>query len=204
MDDVPEWVDPLEPVCAAVAGLLDPHGEVVLHDLATSRIVALWNPLSGRAVGDDSLMDDLPGDPSASAVIGPYAKVLPDGRRCTSVSAVLRDRRGSPQGLMCVNLDRSPLDGIAALATSLLAARVDPPAELFDRDWRERIAATVHDYCRDHGVPRGNLDRALRRDLVARLEAQGLFSVRRSADLAAEAMGVSRATVYALLKEIRS
>ena len=37
----------LAPICDALARLLSPHAEVVLHDPATDEIVAIWNPLSG-------------------------------------------------------------------------------------------------------------------------------------------------------------
>ncbi|GAA3389379.1 helix-turn-helix transcriptional regulator [Cryptosporangium minutisporangium] len=197
----PSWLAPYAPVCAAIAALLDPHGEVAVHDLATERIAALWNPLSGRAIGDDSLLDELPVAPGDAPVIGPYEKVLPDGRRCTSVSAVLRDTAGEPRALLCVNLDRSDLDRIAALSGALFAATQPRPPALFDRDWREQIALRVHEFRRTHPEP---LDRDARRDLIAQLDREGLFAVRRSADLAAEALGVSRATVYALLKEVRA
>ncbi|MEO3813886.1 PAS domain-containing protein [Sphaerisporangium sp. B11E5] len=203
-DEGPPWWEPFVPVCEAVAVLLAPQGEVAVHDLGTERIVALWNPLSGRRVGDDSLIEELPEDPSAGRVIGPYEKVLPDGRRCTSVSAVLSDEAGKPRGLLCVNFDRSGLDQIAALAGTLLAARVERPGGLTDKDWREQIALRVHEFCRERGVRRDRLDREARRELIARLDGEGLFAVRRAADLAAEALGVSRATVYALLKETRS
>jgi D-arginine utilization repressor len=197
------WWSSLEPVCAAMAALLAPHGEVALHDLKTERIVALWNPISGREVGDESLIDELPESPLAAGVIGPYEKVLLDGRRCTSVSAVLTGDNGRPVGLLCVNLDRSPLDQIVALATSLIAPRAPQPAGLSESDWREQIATRVHRFCQDRAIRREQLNRDARRELVAELDAAGLFAVRRSADLVAEALGVSRATVYTLLREVR-
>jgi predicted transcriptional regulator YheO len=201
--DLAPWWAPLVPVCEAVAALLAPYGEVAVHDLETEQIAALWNPISAREVGDDSLIEELPEKPAAGRVIGPYEKVLIDGRRCTSVSAVLTDESGKPRGLLCVNVDRSPLDQISALATSLIAAQVPRPAALFDRDWREQIALRVHEFCRARAVHRDQLDRDARRQLIAQLDGEGLFAVRRAADLAAEALGVSRATVYALLKEVR-
>lgn len=203
-DDPPVWLRPLVPVCEALAVLLAPHGEVAVHDLATERIIALWNPISGREVGQDSLLAELPEVPGASTVLGPYPKALLDGRTLTSVTAVLTDGTGRRRGLLCVNLDRSPLDQIAALATSLLAARTERPPELFDRDWRERIALRVQQRCLERGLRRDQLDRGSRRELVSLLDAEGLFAVRGAADLAAEALGVSRATVYAVLKETRS
>src|SRR5512141_1896595 len=100
----PDWARPVLPVGAAVAALLAPHGEVVLHDLAADRIVALWNPISGRAVGDPSLIAEL-GGLGRDGPIGPYPTTLPDGRRVTAVSAVVPDAGGAPVGLLCVNVD---------------------------------------------------------------------------------------------------
>lgn len=202
----PDWTIPFVPVCEALKVLLGPHGEVALHDFETERIVALWNPISGRKVGDDSLFDELPeGSESGSeTVFGPYPKALADGRSVTSVSAVICDESGQRRGLLCVNLDRSPLDQIAALAASVLASTTSQPAELFERDWRERIALRVQHWCHERALRRDQLGRDARRELVAALDSEGLFAVRGAADLAAEALGVSRATVYTLLKEARS
>jgi D-arginine utilization repressor len=195
---------PYVPVCEALVALLGPHGEVVVHDLAADRIVAIWNPMSGRAVGDESLISELPATPEDAPAIGPYGKVLADGREITSVSAVLVDAAGERRGLLCVNVDRSPLDQIAALATSLIAARVDRPPELFERDWREQIPLRVRELRQARSVRGEELDRRGRQEIVAQLDAEGLFAMRRAADLAAEALGVSRATLYSMLKEVRS
>lgn len=197
------WWGSLVPACEAIAALLAPHGEVAVHDLETERVVALWNPIAGRQVGDDSLLAELPEPPLAAGVIGPFQKMLPDGRRCTSVAAVLTTEHGRPRGLLSIDLDRSPLDQIAALATSLLAVRAPQPAVLSESDWREQIATRVHEFLRERALRREQLDRDSRRAIVAELDAAGLFAVRRSADLAAEALGVSRATIYTLLKEVR-
>jgi D-arginine utilization repressor len=200
----PAWLKPYLPVCEALTALLGPHGEVVVHDLAADRIIAIWNPMSGRAVGDESLISELPEMPDRSLAIGPYGKVLADGREITSVSAVLVDAAGERRGLLCVNVDRSPLDQIAALASSLIAAQVDRPPELFERDWREQIPLRVRELRQARAARGEELDRAGRREIVARLDGEGLFAVRRAADLAAEALGISRATLYSLLKEVRS
>lgn len=39
----------LAPICEAVAVLLSPHAEVVLHDPETDEILGIWNPFSERA-----------------------------------------------------------------------------------------------------------------------------------------------------------
>jgi predicted transcriptional regulator YheO len=107
-------------------------------------------------------------------------------------------------GLLCVNLDRSPLDE-AIDVLSRFAAAVEPrPAALFERDWREQIALAVDAWCRDQGVGRERLSRTQRLELVRHVDALGLFATRRAAEHLALALGISRASVYALIKEARS
>jgi predicted transcriptional regulator YheO len=174
-----------------------------VHDLGADRILALWNPFSGRAVGDPSLLRELPAHWSEQPVQGPYPKIEVDGRPLSAVSAVVPDALGHPRGLLCVNLDRSPLEGAAQLLASLFAPTTAPPPELFERDWREQIASVVAGYCVERSTPRERLTRAQRAELIGRLDQAGLFATRGAADHTATALGVSRATVYSLLKEIR-
>jgi len=46
------------PVAQAIAALLHPHAEVVIHDLRNDRIVEIWNAFSHRQAGDESLLGD--------------------------------------------------------------------------------------------------------------------------------------------------
>ena len=198
------WLKAIEPACAAIAALLHPHGEVVVHELATDTIVAIWNPFSGRAVGDPSLLQELPAHWSEQPMQGPYPKVEVDGRPVSAVSAVVPDAGGAPRGLLCVNLDRTPFEDAMRVLGGLFAPTTAQPPELFERDWRDQIAAGVADYCAELGLPRERLTRAQRVELLRRLEQAGLFATRNAADHTATALGVSRATVYSMLKEIRA
>jgi predicted transcriptional regulator YheO len=201
---VPGWLEPHLPVCEAIVALLAPYAEVAVHDLRRDRIVGLWNPISEREIGDRSLIDELPSYSDDARVIGPYPKVLADGRAVTSVSVVLHNAKGAPRGLLCINFDRSPLDGMIDLLVRFAAPVADRPAELFDKDWREQILLVVDEECRSRRLRRDRLTRAHRLELVRALDERGLFATRNAAAHAARALGVSRTTVYALLKETRS
>ena len=201
---VPNWLKPHLSVCEAIVALFQPFAEVAVHDIRRDRIVALWNPISGREVGQRSLIDELPPYSEDARVIGPYPKVLADGRAITSVSVVLHNAKGAPRGLLCINVDRSPFDGIIDLLVRFAAPVEDRPPELFDRDWREQILLVVDEECRSRRLRRDRLNRQQRLDLVRVLDERGLFSTRNAAAHAARALGVSRTTVYALLKEARS
>jgi len=88
---------PSNPRGAAFAALLYPHAEVVVHELGADRIVALWNPFSGRAVGDPSLAGrSCPRTGGEQPMQGPYPKVELDGRPMSAVSANRAPTRTEP------------------------------------------------------------------------------------------------------------
>ncbi|MFH8384576.1 transcriptional regulator [Kitasatospora sp. NPDC018058] len=192
------------PVCRAVALLLGPYAEVVLHDTATDRVLAIWNPMTTRAPGDPSLLGELDQlDPSAPDVYGPYEKLLPDGRRLSSVSAVLRDRAGRPSAVLCVNLDRGPLEQAAALLANFAAPTVARPEPLFERDWTERMNDVIGGYVRAQGRPLERFTREDRLTVLRELDEAGVFAVRRAVPAVATALQISRSTAYALLAELK-
>jgi predicted transcriptional regulator YheO len=172
---------------------------VALHDLSSGRIVRLWNPISGRRPGDESLIEPgFPGHGPSESVIGPYEQVDVRGHRTTSVSVPVDDGRM----LLCINFDRSALDGAIGVLMSLAAGRVERPAELFSRDWRVRINESIADWCASRNLVARDLDKAARADLVKHLDHEALFETRNAAEHVATALGVSRATVYNLRKEL--
>jgi D-arginine utilization repressor len=184
----------------AVVALLHPYAEVVLHDVKRDRIAAIWNPFSGRKVGDPALLGELPDHDVDAHVVGPYEKIGSDGHRITSVSVYVADGTG----LVCINLDRHPLD-TAIDALSKFAVAIAPrPKELFEHDWREEIALVVDDWCRRQQLNRDHLSRDQRVELISELDHKGLFAMRSASQFAARALNVSRSTFYSLLQEARS
>jgi len=193
------------PVGQAVALLLGPYAEVVLHDARTDQVLGIWNPISGRTPGDPSLLGELGSfEPAAPDVFGPYEKQLPDGRRLSCVSAVLRDPSGEASAVLCVNLDRTPLDHAAALLTAFAAPTSPQPAALFDQDWTENMHRIIGEYVRSNGRPLEKLTRSQRLEVLAELSEAGVFAIRRSVPAVALALKTSRATVYSLLSELKN
>lgn len=188
----------VEGIAEAITTLFHPHVEVVLHDLDTGHIVRLWNATSGRRPGDESLIEpDFP-TPTKSRVIGPYAQVDVRGHRTTSVSVPVEDGRR----LLCINFDRSALDGAIGVLMAMAAPIEQEPTALFARDWRARINSEIADWCASRNLVARKLSKADRQDLVKHLDHEGLFDTRNAAEHVATALGVSRATVYNLRKEI--
>jgi len=187
----------VEGVAGAITALFSPHVEVALHDLTSGRIVRLWNPISRRRAGDESLIE--PEFRAAGGeLFGPYEQVDVRGHRTTSVSVPVEEGRM----LLCINFDRSALDGAIGVLMSLAAARVEQPSALFARDWRARINESISDWCKSRGLVARDLNKGSRADLVKHLDKEGVFDTRNAAAHVAAALGVSRATVYKLRKEL--
>lgn len=188
------------PLCDAIALLLQPQAEVVLHDLATETVAHIANPFSHREVGEPSLLHEIDFRPDV-ALIGPYEKVNFDGRRLKSVSAVLRED-GRAVGVICINLDVTHVHSAIELLTAL--TRVPPgagqPAVLFQEDWHERINQYVHAWTARNGVVIADLSRAQKLQLVGELAANGAFGGKHAAAYVSRVLQMSRASVYNYLR----
>jgi D-arginine utilization repressor len=201
---VPNWLEPHLPACDAIAALFHPLAEVAVHDLRRGRLAGIWNPLSQREVGSASRAGEVPAYSGSERVIGPYARMLADGRQVTAVGVMLRNAKGVPRGLLCITVDRSPFDDVIDLLVRFAAPDEDPPVRPGEGDWRERISGVVDEECRARHLRRDRLTRLQRLELVRALDSRGLFATRNAAAHAGRALGVSRTTVYELLKEARS
>ncbi|MEU4288454.1 PAS domain-containing protein [Kribbella sp. NPDC026596] len=196
--------DQLAPIGEALARLLSPHAEVVLHDPATDEIAAIWNPLSGREPGDPSLLGELEElTATGDDVYGPYPKTLSDGRRLSSVTAVIRDDDGAPAYVLCVNVDRTAFEEASRLLAAFAAPVAGQPRVLFEHDWSETLNEIVAKYVRERGVAVERLSKTDRLELLGRLDAAGVLSQRRSVPAVARALRVSRSALYQLLAQTR-
>jgi D-arginine utilization repressor len=193
------------PICEALARLLAPHAEVVLHDLSSDRIHYIANCFSKRRAGQSSLTELADIDFNQD-VIGPYAKTNWDGRRLKSVSAVIRDAGGTPIGLMCINHDVEAFLGVLDQLITLVGTPVPmaPVTALFSSDWRERINEHVGAFLAEHNTTLAGLDVNDVNHLIARLDKAGVFEIRNATNYIAEVLSVSRATIYNRLKLVRS
>lgn len=193
-------LDPYKPVGEAISMLLFPHAEVVLHDLRSGCIGAIFNNLSKRAIGDESLLEELDMDISKD-VFPPYFKTNWDGRKMKSVTAVLKNTLGKPIGLLCINLDISKWEEMHHFILDMLKATTVTPEYLFKNDWREKINTYVSTYLKQHALRLESLDKAEKRKLLLALEKEGAFDTKNAASYIADVLQISRATVYNYLKE---
>lgn len=190
------------PTAEAVAMLFYPHVEVVLHNLRTGLIEAVYNSFSKRKIGDESLLEGLDNIADLPNIIPPYVKTNWDGRHLKSISSVLRDRSNSPIGLMCMNVDLSQWDEMARFAAQFMqVASTDPiPDFLFKDDWREKINHFVTDFLQKERMSLKTLSKSKRRELVVLLYHKGAFQAKNAAAYIADVLDLSRATIYNYLR----
>lgn len=192
------------PFAQAFEKLLHPFAEVVVHDLETDQIAAIYNPLSRRVVGDPSYLERM-NLQTTETLIGPYEKTNWDGRRMKSISVVLKDGTGKPEGFLCVNVDVSNFDK-ANQMLNLFLGNQSPLSEqteqLFKDDMYEKLNVFVQDYCRDHQIAMEALSREDKKAIVAALAQEGAFNSKNAANYIGRVLGISRATVYNYLKDL--
>ncbi|HVV68991.1 MAG TPA: PAS domain-containing protein [Gammaproteobacteria bacterium] len=181
-----------------IAKLLHPYAETVVHNLKTNKIVSIFNAFSKRKAGDDSLLDVEKEFDLKNEILGPYEKINWDGRRLKSISNVIRDGKGRPIGIYCINLDISVLMECqqllqAFMQTEDLSLR---PAVLFKDDWQERIHQFVHDYIQERNWHFRTLTLEQKKILVMKLHQEGAFEAKNAAQYIASILKVSRATIY--------
>lgn len=190
------------PIAEAIERLLHPHAEVVIHDIGKNRIAAIFNPFSKRKVGDDSLLS--PEETTQlTGCIGPYEKLNWNGKKLKSVSSLIRDESGRGVGLLCINLNISPLEQIQKLIVGFIGAEqlISQPESLFKDDWQEKLNQCIHSYLQEKHLTLETLNRMEKTALIQYLQKIGAFKPKNAAHYIAQILGVSRATIYNYLSE---
>jgi len=198
---MPSELNRYKPIGEGISLLLFPHAEVVIHNLKTGRIEAIFNNLSKRSVGDESLLDEIAPLSATEDVFPPYSKINWDGRKMKSVSTILRGPKGDPIGLLCINLDISRWEEMHRFIQEFIQPASQTPELLFKNDWREKINAYVSSYLKQHAVRLESLDKAAKKELLLALHKEGAFNTKNGASYVADVLQISRATVYNYLKE---
>lgn len=205
------------PMLAAMAG---PHLEVVLHDVSRpeNSVVAIANGhISGRVVGS-SVLEGPHGDKgfaAATRVVSPggavhsmvdgYETQMPDGRKLKSASAIFRDSDGIPFATLCLNADVGVFQATHAWLEQMLAPvrqiavvpRAAPAAASV-----QQMDTLIQEIIGD-AVSLAAMKREQRIEAVREMQRRGLFIVKGGVQRAADALRVSRFTIYNYVEEIR-
>ncbi len=190
-------INTYEHIAEAVCRLFSPLVEVVLHDLKTNTITGIYNPFSGRSIGDESLLNIEVQPSQWPDIFEPYEKIDSDGKKLKSISITLRDERSRPIGLMCINFDTSRFEEIKQFLELFCknTAKEKPPL-LFKEDWKDKIHTYIHSYTLSLNKNISSLSKREKIDLIHKLEAEGAFEAKNAAVYIGSLLDISRATVY--------
>ncbi|MER7878442.1 PAS domain-containing protein [Streptomyces solisilvae] len=219
-----------ERAIAVVASLIEPLGitlppssEIILHDLSRlpNSIVAVYGNVTGRRVGDPAttylleraaagrLRDDLG-----------YETRLDDGRTLRSSTMIIRDVSGDLVAALCVNVDISVWLQVQQIASTMtftqakLAVKsLTPPGrvngghdprsrERFPRDVDELANYLIDDAIRCTGVDVVKMKKKHKIQVVGLLQSKRIFLIKNSVEKVADALGVTRFTIYNYLNEL--
>jgi len=194
-----------EPFLQAVTELFRPFVEIAVHDLKAGKIVALYNTISRRAVGDASPLEELKITVEKfPPYFKPYYKVNWDGRplKCTSIT--LSDDQGTPIALICINTDVSLLYDAQQLIQTFLQVNSDAenPVERFGGPLEDHLNRLTSDYLKQKNISIAQLTRAEKKDLVLYLYQKGIFNFKHAVPGLAKKLKSSRATIYNYIKEL--
>lgn len=192
--------------------------EILLHDLDNPEhsVIAIVNGhLSGRRVGSPILAAPEQ-DQGFKALMhagrtqdGCEPVVLPDypttlkGRTLRSATAIFRDSGGHPFASLCVNTDITGLDAALTFLQHFqpLGALADtyPPRETADMTLL--MSEIIQDSLQRSG--RGRMNKQAKVEAVRVMQERGLFIVKGGVEKAADALGVTRYTIYNYLEQLR-
>lgn len=97
-----------EPFIKSVVELFHPFVEVAVHDLQKGKLVAIFNNISRRQIGDSSPLKELKVETrNFPSYFTPYYKRNWDGRALKCTSIALKNQKGEAVGLICINVDVS-------------------------------------------------------------------------------------------------
>jgi predicted transcriptional regulator YheO len=192
-----------EKIAVALGRMFPGLCEVVLHDLRDpeNAIRAIENNLSGRQIGDSATELGLAriADPDYPSVIQNYPNQFPDGRPVKSTSIGIKNTEGEYIAALCLNLDVSVLSPVTLALSNLVATdtehREQPLETLRDRNARE-LRQEVEARAAERAATPRSLSREDKKELVRQLQRDGYFDSRDAAQIIADLLGVSRATVY--------
>ncbi len=194
-----------EPLIQAVVELFHPFVEAAVHDLEQGKVVAIYHNISQRKVGESSPLKELKVEiKDFPDFFSPYYKQNWDGRSLKCTSITMRNKKGIPIGLICINADVSVFqDGCKLLEAFLrIKGNADNPIEIFGSECESQAESVIQQFLAERRLSLNHLSRDQKKELVQRLYRKGVFNFKNAAPFIAKKLNTSRASIYNHIKQI--
>ncbi|WP_289139320.1 transcriptional regulator [uncultured Brevibacillus sp.] len=208
--DVRDEIMKYAPIAEAIAKTFGKNCEVVLHDLTTpqsSVIFMVNNHVTGREIGQSFnhiFTQVLLSKKFSNDVVANYKTETEDKKSIKSTTVLLRDGKGKAIGALCINFDLQPIQQLQEFLNDIGQVEeetVKEEVELFD-NVKEIANTLIRQIIGENDVEKMNRSKKL--EIVSFMDEKGVFLIKGATEQVAEALQVSKVTIYSYLDEIRS
>ena len=218
-DESERMLQVLASVLEGLGGIVSPNTELILHDMRNpshSTIALVNGHVTGRQIGDpiiaapvddkgfELLLEKRPSQKGMSASISRYRSRTKDGRELLSATVLLRNRKGLPFASVCANADLTDYQLLHAALGRLIAPSSEARETTADSrpNLDEMIEEIVSEAIQRAGIPVSLMDKAEKLKVVSELTKRGVFMIKGAVERVAQALGVTRFTVYNYLEAL--
>ncbi len=203
-----ELVQNLTHVCDAIVAMMGSNCEAIIHDFIDIEhsIVYIAGNVTDRCVGGsvtDLLLSLIESNPTQSEPLSYFAR-SPRGHRLKCVSTPIYDQySGRIQGALCINFDIEVYSAANSVLDTLIGlGNPGNYQESFDTKPEDIVIQKTQEAATELGLDLSDLGSEDRSDIVRALNQRGVFAFKSAHSIVAEALGVSRATIYNYLKRL--
>lgn len=187
----------------SIAKQFHPFVEVVIYNLELKEIVAIFNSISKKKIGDVLPSElNINSQETSSNNTDPYFKTNWDGAQLKCTSNIIKGPNDNNIGLICINYDTTFFSEInKTLTTFLNDSTPNNSRKILTEGWKTDIKEYINDYLQKNGLNLNTLSKKKKKELIIKLNEKGIYNYKSSLPYVADIVGVSRATMYNYLKE---
>ncbi|EPF6608083.1 transcriptional regulator [Klebsiella aerogenes] len=197
----------LDLIAQGLSETFAPFCEVVVHDLTHPQqaILSIHNNLSGREVGQPATEMGLARIASAEfpAVVANYVNQFADGRAVKSTSIGIKGDNGEYVAALCLNVDMTLFRGMQSALARFTATESATVVEHLEPGGAAAIRQRIDAFAAARATTARALSAADRKTVIRQLRKEGLLDLRKSMEMVAQHLGISRATAYLYARQER-
>lgn len=226
-DELPYEQEMLQMLAAAVRAIgsvLPGNTEIVLHDLRNPEfsVAEIANAhVTGRKKGDSVLaglrkdkafITALEESQEPVTLLPDYETFSREGSPLRSSTAIYRGRDSRPFAALCVNVDNNGIENALTLLQSLSGVKIQQPAPVTEVRNADQTHDSIEDLMKEIISNATGLNPGSRRAdakkakmlAVQQMQERGIFLMKGGVEKAADALGVTRYTIYNYLDELKN
>ncbi|ORM71515.1 helix-turn-helix transcriptional regulator [Pantoea rwandensis] len=219
-----EMLQMLAAAVRAIGSVLPGNTEIVLHDLRNPEfsIAEIANAhVTGRKKGDSVLaglrkdkafITALEKSQEPVTLLPDYETFSREGSPLRSSTVIYRGRDSRPFAALCVNVDNNGIENALTLLQTLSGVKIQQPAPVDEAQNAEQAHDSIEDLMNEIISNATGLNPGSRRSdvkkakilAVQQMQERGIFLMKGGVEKAADALGVTRYTIYNYLDELKN